>query len=414
MVEADGRTVHAVVEGQVQVAGVDALASGLVLGHRIHQWIPRLGVLYEQTANSGGKGAEVAGGVQQATSDGQGAEEGGTNLDAKDDELLRRHFLASPFMIAECQHLIPEKDEKRPELLQRSDGLPADDRNLHSTRHTDDIKQRVCLVDAGVEPPERHKQQRVNPDSVDHKDVAAPCQDHVDVGDTGEDAPWPRLRRPNRSDPQPKGRRNRGHRHRLVVELAAHRPHQVRGDDGHDAHRRDAGVGAPGNLVRQQASKQRSDGPEPRRDHAANVVDTHRCVHDLPLQNGQACEAIVRHGLDDLPQGPEYGIPGDLVREGGDAQHGLADPVGSHLHARVDGRPNGTANGVPRHVVVPLEELRQTVFAQVLRCTVVEPRVELVDDHAELLDRVHADVIGGIQEPQADEELHEQKGDDEG
>jgi len=36
------------------------------------------------------------------------------------------------------------------------------------------------------------------------------------------------------------------------------------------------------------------------------------------------------------------------------------------LHARVDGRADGTAEGVPHHVVEPLEELFGAVFIKVL------------------------------------------------
>lgn len=61
------------------------------------------------------------------------------------------------------------------------------------------------------------------------------------------------------------------------------------------------------------------------------------------------------------------------------------------LEARVDGCPNRTAEGVPAHVVKPVEEGMPPMLGKVLRRAEVEPRVELVNDKAVLRQGVGAD-----------------------
>ena len=51
---------------------------------------------------------------------------------------------------------------------------------------------------------------------------SAPACHHVAVRESGKHAPWPRSRRPDRSNPEPKRRADRSHRDALVVELTGY------------------------------------------------------------------------------------------------------------------------------------------------------------------------------------------------
>jgi len=50
------------------------------------------------------------------------------------------------------------------------------------------------------------------------------------------------------------------------------------------------------------------------------------------------------------------------------------------LHTGINGGSDGTAEGVPYHVVEPLEELFGAVCIEVFGCAVVEVGVEFMDD----------------------------------
>jgi hypothetical protein len=58
----------------------------------------------------------------------------------------------------------------------------------------------------------------------------------------------------------------------------------------------------------------------------------------------------------------------------------VLDPYGSELHTGVDRSSNGTTEGIPRHVVEPLEELLAAVFVEVFSGAVVEIGIEFVND----------------------------------
>mmetsp|Transcript_52869 Transcript_52869/g.136530 ORF Transcript_52869/g.136530 Transcript_52869/m.136530 type:complete len:227 (-) Transcript_52869:14-694(-) len=223
-------------------------------------------------------------------------------------------------------------------------------------------------------------------DHVDNEDVASPRGHHVDVGEAGQDAHRPGRRRADGAQPEPEGHADRRHGHRLVVELAAHRAHEVRGDDRHDGHGCNRGVRAAGHLVGEQSREECGKAAEPRRHHAADVVHTHGHILDLFGEHWHAHEADLPHLPAQIPEEAVHGILGNLEGKLRHHLHGLPDEHSSHLHPRVDSGANRPSERVPGHVVVPLEELGQAVLSHVLSCTIIEPRVELVDDHAKVVD----------------------------
>mmetsp|Transcript_78873 Transcript_78873/g.207057 ORF Transcript_78873/g.207057 Transcript_78873/m.207057 type:complete len:328 (+) Transcript_78873:1767-2750(+) len=304
-----------------------------------------------------------------------------------------------------------EEDEQGANLLQGAERLPADDRDLHRAYCADDEEEAVGPVHARVEAAERDEHADVQADHVEHKDVAAPRRDHVGVRDAHQHADRPVAGRPDGQAPQPEGRADRRDGDGLVVELAAHGPHEVRRNDRHDPGRHDRRVDAPRDLVREEAREEGGDRAEPRRDHAADVVHAHRGVVEHLRDLGHEHPAH-------LPERGEGGVQGEQRR--GERQvelahllHALPHGHGRHLHAGVDGGADGAAQRVPRLVVIPLEELPQPgeesvllhLLGQVLRGAVVEPRVELVDDVPEVLDGVQADVVGGVEEVEHEDDL---------
>ena len=53
------------------------------------------------------------------------------------------------------------------------------------------------------------------------------------------------------------------------------------------------------------------------------------------------------------------------------------------LYAPVNSTSNDSSQRVPRCFIEPIEKVVETVIGHVFRCTVVEPRIELVDDGLE-------------------------------
>mmetsp|Transcript_94686 Transcript_94686/g.247096 ORF Transcript_94686/g.247096 Transcript_94686/m.247096 type:complete len:499 (-) Transcript_94686:492-1988(-) len=275
----DNATQQCVVEREVQVARVHAGARRLVLGHGIHQGVAGLGVLDEEAADTGGKRAKVPSGVQQHTNDQDASDQDTHGLDPEADELPRIHLLIPPDHVAEPKDLVAKTDQSRSQLLQAPNRLPTDDRDLNGPSSSDDPEQGVGLVDTSAEAAEHDKHKRMDAYHVQHKNRAtAPSCCRVGVRGAREHAIRPRGGCSDRAQPQPEGANDGGDGHGLVVELAADGAHEVRRDDCHDANRHQAGVHAARNLVGQQAREQGGDGSKPRRDHAADVVDTHRNV----------------------------------------------------------------------------------------------------------------------------------------
>mmetsp|Transcript_48721 Transcript_48721/g.130413 ORF Transcript_48721/g.130413 Transcript_48721/m.130413 type:complete len:290 (+) Transcript_48721:742-1611(+) len=240
-------------------------------------------------------------------------------------------------------------------------------------------------------------------DHVQDENVTTPGRDHVAVGDAREQPKRPRAGGPHGAQPEPERSAYGSDCDGLVVKLAAHRAHEVRGDDGHDSGGHEACVHTPGDLVRQEARGSRRDGAEPWRHHATDVVDAHWSEADRLRELGQVHKSPLLHRVDDWLEGL------DRIRkvDGGDRDvlHALPDRHGGHLHAWVDGCTDGSAQRVPRLVVIPLEELGEPVLGQVLCGAVVEPRVELMDDHPKVLDGVQANVVGRIEEVEAKDNL---------
>ena len=196
------------------------------------------------------------------------------------------------------------------------------------------------------EAAQKEERARVRADHVDDEDEAAPCGDHVDIGEAREDAPHDRVARgaavgdrrvlAQRAHPAEERHRHRRQCDRLVVVAAAHRAHQVRRHDRHDEGGDGTGGVGAGALLGEQAEEARRRHAEPRGNEHAHVVE--------------------RHGR--LADGQPHGLPDGDRRD---------------LHARVDGRADGPAERVPRLVVEPREELRPSVVGEVLGRAEVEP-----------------------------------------
>ena len=120
------------------------------------------------------------------------------------------------------------------------------------------------------------------------------------------------------------------------------------------------------------------------------LLDSHACF--VGHQPGEYC------GNGTEPGGDEAA---NIIQRHAITQH-LLDEDAAHLHAGVDGRADGPAEGIPDLVIEPRLEGVPPVLVQVLRRAVVEPRVELVDDHPVLLDGVEADVVGLVDDFEED------------
>mmetsp|Transcript_36577 Transcript_36577/g.109231 ORF Transcript_36577/g.109231 Transcript_36577/m.109231 type:complete len:202 (+) Transcript_36577:965-1570(+) len=198
-------------------------------------------------------------------------------------------------------------------------------------------------------------------DHVQHKDVATPSGHHVAVGHASEQPIMPRARIPHGAQPEPEGAADGRNSDGLIVELTAHRAHEMRRDNGHDAHGHDARIHAPRDLVRQEACEDGREGAEPGRDHATDVVDTHWSVAQRRRQLGQVHEPPLPHRVQDRPEGHDR--TGQVDREGRHTLHALPDRHGRHLHAWVDRGADGPAKRIPRLIVVPLEELGEPMLS---------------------------------------------------
>mmetsp|Transcript_10978 Transcript_10978/g.26470 ORF Transcript_10978/g.26470 Transcript_10978/m.26470 type:complete len:238 (-) Transcript_10978:222-935(-) len=231
-------------------------------------------------------------------------------------------------------------------------------------------------------------------DHVDHEDVASPSRHHVDVGEAGQQAHGPVLRRPNAQNPQPKGGADGSDRHGFVVEFPSYGPHQVCRDDGHDQSGAHPRIHTPGDLVGQEPREEGRIGAEPRRDHAADVVDTHGAKVVRGLQRRQEFPARLLQVGEQGSQRQDQG--GGLHLEATNHLHGLPDPNRSHLHAGVDRCADWPAEWIPGFVVIPLEELLQAILCEVFCSPVVEPGIKLVDDVAIVLDGIEADLVGCV------------------
>lgn len=152
-----------------------------MLGHRVHKRVAGLGVLHEKTSNSGREWAEVTGGVEHHCYGNESQAGQNTHQDAVFDEGPGVHLFSMTLVIAKCQDLVADKDQQWTHLLKRPQRLPSYHWDLNGTSRADDVEKRICLVGTTGEAAQQHQHYGVDPDHVEHEDVAPPCRHHVDV-----------------------------------------------------------------------------------------------------------------------------------------------------------------------------------------------------------------------------------------
>ena len=194
--------------------------------------------------------------------------------------------------------------------------------------------------------PAEDEGERVQADQVEDEDVPAPCGDHADVREAGEDAERPRRRRAQSTHPEEESGHDHTDREALVVVAACHRAHEVRGEDGHEEGRGNGRVRIARALPAEEPRERRRNRAEARRQQHAHVVHRQRRV---------------------------------------DAPAHLVDGPRGELQAGVGGRADVPTERVPRLRVVPRLERVPAVLHHVLGRAVIEPRIELVD-HAAVVD----------------------------
>mmetsp|Transcript_57369 Transcript_57369/g.152972 ORF Transcript_57369/g.152972 Transcript_57369/m.152972 type:complete len:637 (+) Transcript_57369:479-2389(+) len=247
---ADQPAEHRIVQGQVQVAAVDASTGRLVLGHRVHQRVAGLGVLHKEAPDARGQRAEVTRGIEHDAGASERHHEEAQHRDAKLHEAFGGPEEASVAPeVAEGKRLEAQKHTERTKLLQRTERLPTHNRDLESPARAHDEEDGVGSVQPKMEPALGGQEQRVHTYHVQHEDVPAPSSGHVDVGESSEHSVRPRVRCADGAEPEPEGAANGAHGHRLVVELSANRAHEVGGDHRHDARSHDSSVDTAGSLI---------------------------------------------------------------------------------------------------------------------------------------------------------------------
>mmetsp|Transcript_67898 Transcript_67898/g.209953 ORF Transcript_67898/g.209953 Transcript_67898/m.209953 type:complete len:234 (-) Transcript_67898:160-861(-) len=217
------------------------------------------------------------------------------------------------------------------------------------------------------------------------ENVATPGGCCGGVGQAGEHPEGPGPGRPDGAAPEPEDQREGAHGDRLVVEAAGDGSHDVRGYDGHDEGGGHARAGALGDLDREEEEEERGEAPEPGRHHAAHVVQAHGPEVQRLAAVWQLRDNHLGEVGEDLRRVRDLRLRYHLQRS---PDHDRGD-----LHPWVDGRADWPSDRVPTHIVVPPEELVPALLRQVHGCPEVEPRVELVDDVAVLLDRLQSDPV---------------------
>ena len=432
----------------VQVLKVCLGRCRLVFRHGVHEGVARLGMLDEQSTDTCTDGAKVTGGDQRRH-DGDGHQQScAKHLDTEDPCVLATEIVLPFHHLTVFNHLKANKHRHRPQLLQRSDRRPSHHGNLDGKGRTNNVKCRVGPMELGGVPAQQDQNTGVDANDVDHKDVPAPNSDHVKVGQTGEDAPdqpAAGIVLSAAQGPHPQIERHGHGRHGdgFVVVPAPDGTHEMGRYDGHDGRRREEGF----DRRRRQGGRSAGWG-----DVDQAQVGTKHGRDDPNEQFGNRHDQTAVQNVDDGDGGQDgtkdfrigwLGLGGSLslgslllllgllldsharlvghesgkyssdgTEPGGDeaanvvqrhaiAQH-LLDEDAAHLHAGVDGRADGPAEGIPDLVIEPRLEGVPPVLVQVLRRAVVEPRVELVDDHPVLLDGVEADVVGLVDDFEED------------
>ena len=238
-------------------------------------------------------------------------------------------------------------------------------------------------------------------DQVQHEDVPAPRGGHVEVGQAGEGAvPVAAVGVPGAEAPHPQqeGEAHGADGDGFVVEAAADGPHEVGRDDGHEPHGEDGALQGGGGQAEGDAA-----GPERLAGRVEGRSVGPPALEGIDQDADEGGAGVLGEGAlvgqaadEDGGQGAEPGghVAAHVVEGHAVAGEVVLDVDGRELHARIYGGADGPAEGVPALVVEPFPEPIGSVEVEIFRGAVVEPRVELVDDRAELLDGLEADPVG--------------------
>ena len=183
-----------------------------MLGHRVDERVPRASVLQEEAAHTRrdrpkvpplqqhgeGKRQDAAGGCEHAV-----AQLGVLGAATGDAALFSQD-------VNQSEDLVDEEDDERRDLLHALERRPCDDGDLHGANRADDEEERVRLVHAWREAPAEQQHCGVEPNHVDDKGVAAPCGNHVHIGEASQGADGPRTGIAQRAGPHVEHHHHRG------------------------------------------------------------------------------------------------------------------------------------------------------------------------------------------------------------
>lgn len=119
-------------------------------------------------------------------------------------------------------------------MLRSSDGLEADEGNLHTQQKAQNVKRGVTREEPIAKSVHDQKGENVEGNQVDDEDVSSPGTDHVEVGQSGHRGPEDGSSL-DRFDPQEVRELERENSDTLVVVASSDRSRNVPRHDGDEA-----------------------------------------------------------------------------------------------------------------------------------------------------------------------------------
>ena len=206
---------------------------------------------------------------------------------------------------------------------------------------------------------------------VQNKDISTPGSDHVKVGQTSqgtEEMAVVVVTGTETADPKQKGEAHGTDGDGFVVEATTDGPHEMGGNDRHEAHGKHGTLQSGGGQTKGHTTGRLTGGVDGRRIGPSALER----IHEDTDEGGAGVlgeGAFVGQAADE--EGGEGTKPGGHVTADVIEGHAIAGEVvldvdGRELHSGVDGGSDGPAERIPRLVIEPLEKLLGAVQVEIL------------------------------------------------
>ena len=256
-------------------------------------------------------------------------------------------------VVDEGVDLAKPKDSKGQHVLAGLHRLEPNKADLHGQQSAKSVHGAVGDVDAVAEAASNHQDQHVERYHVDEEHIASPGAHHVEVGNAAKGSPVD-FASLHAFDPQVVGEQHAKYRNGLVVIAASH---------------------TSGNISRHDC------------DHACGTEASASGVQLGGEEVGDDC----REGRERWRQEDAH-----LSHVDGHVDHveDVVEEASSDHETGIDCSSNNPTKWIPGSVVKPVVKVVETLIREVLGCSVVEVRIELMDDRLKAKDREEPDGEG--------------------